>query len=256
MISEFRLVFLVDLHSRRRAELAAARGKRRRRRRRGQRRDRNDRQIISQRINAGDVIQDAGIYACNGSMTHTKKHLTGAKDDKICEAAENIVLRLKVSYPEMAAAINWIFYMHLALTSLCFQQNFGFITGIEAVLRLAFSENAANVTSGLGKHSLHIPFVSLLSCCQRIASIADRFGMDPGAMLDNQKIAQMLLGLLKIAEEFNVAVYITNQVVDDPGGDVFISGPKKPAGGHVLAHAATISLMFRKGNGGQRLQGV
>jgi len=36
-------------------------------------------------------------------------------------------------------------------------------------------------------------------------------------------------------------------VIADPGGGMFISDPKKPAGGHVLAHAATIRLMFRKG---------
>ena len=42
-------------------------------------------------------------------------------------------------------------------------------------------------------------------------------------------------------------------VIADPGGGVFISDPKKPAGGHVLAHAATIRLMFRKGKGEQRV---
>lgn len=68
-----------------------------------------------------------------------------------------------------------------------------------------------------------------------------------------QKLAQMLSRLIKIAEEFNVAVYMTNQVIADPGGGMFISDPKKPAGGHVLAHAATIRLMFRKGKGEQRV---
>nr|GMD46671.1 disrupted meiotic cDNA 1 [Ipomoea batatas] len=51
-----------------------------------------------------------------------------------------------------------------------------------------------------------------------------------------QKLAQMLSRLTKIAEEFNVAVYMTNPVIADPGGGVYISDPKKPAGGHVLAH--------------------
>ncbi|XP_023156195.1 meiotic recombination protein DMC1 homolog B [Zea mays] len=66
-----------------------------------------------------------------------------------------------------------------------------------------------------------------------------------------QKIAQMLSRLTKIAEEFNVAVYITNQVIADPGGGMFITDPKKPVGGHVLAHAAIIRLMLRKGKGKQ-----
>jgi meiotic recombination protein DMC1 len=42
-------------------------------------------------------------------------------------------------------------------------------------------------------------------------------------------------------------------VIADPGGGMFITDPKKPAGGHVLAHAATIRLMFRKGKGEQRV---
>ncbi|XP_074318365.1 meiotic recombination protein DMC1 homolog [Silene latifolia] len=68
-----------------------------------------------------------------------------------------------------------------------------------------------------------------------------------------QKLAQMLSRLIKIAEEFNVAVYLTNQVISDPAGGVFVTDPKKPAGGHVLAHASTIRLMFRKGKGEHRI---
>ncbi|KAL9273455.1 Meiotic recombination protein DMC1-like protein [Drosera capensis] len=34
---------------------------------------------------------------------------------------------------------------------------------------------------------------------------------------------------------------------------VFVTDPKKPAGGHVVAHAATVRLMFRKGKGEQRI---
>lgn len=45
----------------------------------------------------------------------------------------------------------------------------------------------------------------------------------------------------QIAEEFNVAVVLTNQVISDPaGGMTFVQDPKKPAGGHVLAHAGEI----------------
>ncbi|XP_048627960.1 meiotic recombination protein DMC1 homolog [Brassica napus] len=69
-----------------------------------------------------------------------------------------------------------------------------------------------------------------------------------------QKLAQTLSRIIKIAEEFNVSVYMTNQVIYDPGVELmFISDPKKPAGGHVLAHAVTISLSFRKGKGEQRV---
>lgn len=49
------------------------------------------------------------------------------------------------------------------------------------------------------------------------------------------------------------AILLLTTVVADPGGGVFVSDPKKPAGGHVLAHAATVRLMFRKGKGEQRI---
>lgn len=44
------------------------------------------------------------------------------------------------------------------------------------------------------------------------------------------------------------------QVVSDPsGGAVFVADPKKPVGGHVLAHASTHRLSVRKGKAEQRL---
>lgn len=40
----------------------------------------------------------------------------------------------------------------------------------------------------------------------------------------------------------------------DPSGGVFAGAdPKKPVGGHVLAHAVTHRLMVRKGKGDQRI---
>jgi len=62
---------------------------------------------------------------------------------------------------------------------------------------------------------------------------------------------------VQLSEEFNVAVLITNQVVSDPsGGAMFVADPKKPVGGHVLAHASTIRISLRKGKGEQRLMKV
>ena len=58
---------------------------------------------------------------------------------------------------------------------------------------------------------------------------------------------------MKISEEYNIAVIITNQVMSDPsGGMTFVQDPKKPIGGHVLAHASTVRLSLRKGKGEQR----
>ncbi len=40
----------------------------------------------------------------------------------------------------------------------------------------------------------------------------------------------------------------------DPGGGMtFMADPKKPIGGHVLAHASTTRLYFKKGKGEQRI---
>lgn len=62
-----------------------------------------------------------------------------------------------------------------------------------------------------------------------------------------QNLGQMLAKLMKLAEEFNVAVLYTNQVMSNPdGGMSFVSDPKKPVGGHVLAHASTTRLELKK----------
>jgi meiotic recombination protein DMC1 len=40
---------------------------------------------------------------------------------------------------------------------------------------------------------------------------------------------------------------------DPAGGMTFVADPKKAVGGHVVAHASTTRLMFRKGKGSQRV---
>ncbi|XP_035775112.1 DNA repair protein RAD51 homolog A-like [Anopheles albimanus] len=60
--------------------------------------------------------------------------------------------------------------------------------------------------------------------------------------------------LLRLADEFGVAVIITNQVVAQvDGAAVFNPDPKKPVGGHVLGHASTTRLYLRKGRGETRI---
>eukprot|EP01095_Lingulamoeba_sp_RSL-Kostka_P017816 TRINITY_DN9499_c0_g1_i1.p1 TRINITY_DN9499_c0_g1~~TRINITY_DN9499_c0_g1_i1.p1 ORF type:complete len:339 (+),score=127.71 TRINITY_DN9499_c0_g1_i1:42-1058(+) len=63
-------------------------------------------------------------------------------------------------------------------------------------------------------------------------------------------LAKFLRTLQRIADEFDVAVVITNQVVAQvDGGAMFVSDPKKPIGGHIMAHASTTRLSLRKGKG-------
>ncbi|XP_037133469.1 meiotic recombination protein DMC1/LIM15 homolog [Syngnathus acus] len=69
-----------------------------------------------------------------------------------------------------------------------------------------------------------------------------------------QKLALMLSRLQKISEEYNVAVFVTNQMTADPGaGMTFQADPKKPIGGHILAHASTTRLSLRKGRAEMRI---
>ena len=69
-----------------------------------------------------------------------------------------------------------------------------------------------------------------------------------------QVLGKTLSRLLKIGEQFNVAIFITNQVMSDPGGNTsFVADMKKPIGGNILAHASTTRLYLRKGKGDQRI---
>ncbi|KAK1309854.1 hypothetical protein QJS10_CPA08g00271 [Acorus calamus] len=243
--------------------------------------------LISQGINAGDIkkLQDAGIYTCNGLMMHTKKSLIGikglseAKVDKICEAAEKLVNFGYVTGSEMLLKRKSV--IKITTGSQALDDLLG--GGIET---LSITEAFGEFRSGKTQlaHTLCVSTQLPLSMRggngkvayidtegtfrpDRIVPIAERFGMDAGAVLDNiiyaraytyehqynlllglaakmseepfrllildsvialfrvdfsgrgelaerqQKLAQMLSRLIKIAEEFNVAVYMTNQDV-------------------------------------------
>lgn len=67
-------------------------------------------------------------------------------------------------------------------------------------------------------------------------------------------LAQFLRMLLRLADEFGVAVVVTNQVVATvDGGAMFQADPKKPIGGNIMAHASTTRLSLRKGRGETRI---
>jgi len=69
-----------------------------------------------------------------------------------------------------------------------------------------------------------------------------------------QKLGSCLSHLLRVAEAFNVAVVITNQVQATP--DTMYGDPNKPTGGHVMAHACTHRVFLRKGKQNTRLARV
>ena len=67
-------------------------------------------------------------------------------------------------------------------------------------------------------------------------------------------LAKFLRTLQRIADEFGVAVVITNQVVAQVDGAAMFAGDaKKPIGGHIIAHASTTRLSLRKGRAESRV---
>lgn len=66
-----------------------------------------------------------------------------------------------------------------------------------------------------------------------------------------QKLNEHIHDLLRMAELYNAAVYVTNQVMAKP--DVFFGDPTAPIGGHILAHASTYRIYLRKGKGEKRI---
>ncbi|EAN79781.1 DNA repair protein RAD51 [Trypanosoma equiperdum] len=68
-------------------------------------------------------------------------------------------------------------------------------------------------------------------------------------------LGKFLRSLRNLANEYNVAVVVTNQVVANVDGaaPTFQADSKKPIGGHIMAHASTTRLSLRKGRGEQRI---
>jgi DNA repair protein RadA len=73
-----------------------------------------------------------------------------------------------------------------------------------------------------------------------------------GALSERQqKLNRHIHALQKLADRHNIAIYVTNQVMDNPG--ILFGDPTTPIGGHVLAHAATYRMYFRKGKEEKRI---
>jgi len=66
-------------------------------------------------------------------------------------------------------------------------------------------------------------------------------------------LAKFLRQLMRLADEFGIAVVITNQVVASVDGAMFQADPKKPIGGNIMAHASTTRLKFRKSKENERM---
>ncbi|XP_074307212.1 uncharacterized protein LOC141642332 [Silene latifolia] len=187
--------------------------------------------LITHGINAGDVkkLQDAGIYTCNGLLMHTKKSLTGikglseAKVDKICEAVEKIVnygyitgsdalLKRKsvVRITTGSQALDELLAGGIETSAIT--ETFGEFRSGKTQLAHTLCVTTQLPTSMKGGNG-KVAYIDTEGTFRpdRIVPIAERFGMDPAAVLDNIIYARaytyehqhnLLLGLAaKMAEE-------------------------------------------------------
>jgi DNA repair protein RadA len=73
-----------------------------------------------------------------------------------------------------------------------------------------------------------------------------------GALNERQgKLNAHIHKLQRLSDSFLLAVYITNQVMDNPG--ILFGDPTQPVGGNVVAHAATTRLYVRKSKEEKRI---
>lgn len=66
-----------------------------------------------------------------------------------------------------------------------------------------------------------------------------------------QKLNKHLHDLQRLADIYNLAVYVTNQVMARP--DILFGDPTAPVGGHILGHQATFRVYLRKSKDTKRI---
>ncbi len=73
-----------------------------------------------------------------------------------------------------------------------------------------------------------------------------------GQLADRQqKMNRYLHNLMKLAEQHNLAVFVTNQVMANPA--VMFGDPTTAVGGNILGHASTYRMYLRRGKQGSRV---
>ncbi len=73
-----------------------------------------------------------------------------------------------------------------------------------------------------------------------------------GQLADRQqKLNRYLHDLMKLAEQHNLAVYVTNQVMANPAQ--MFGDPTTPIGGNIVGHASTYRIYLRRGKQGSRV---
>ncbi|KAF0762383.1 hypothetical protein AaE_003310 [Aphanomyces astaci] len=98
---------------------------------------------------------------------------------------------------------------------------------------------------------------------QRLVAIAERYGLDG----TSPSTHTFLRALTRMADEFGVAVVITNQMTANPDSGMFAKDPLQPIGGNIMAHASctrcflcgylnSVKLRLKKARGENRVMKV
>jgi len=73
-----------------------------------------------------------------------------------------------------------------------------------------------------------------------------------GQLADRQqKLNRYLHNLMRIAEQYNLAVFVTNQVMANPA--MMFGDPTTAVGGNIIGHASTYRIYLRRGKQGSRV---
>lgn len=73
-----------------------------------------------------------------------------------------------------------------------------------------------------------------------------------GTLADRQqKINKHMHVLMKLADRYNLVVYVTNQVMSKP--EMFFGDPTEAVGGHIVGHNSTYRVYLRRGKKGTRV---
>jgi DNA repair protein RadA len=73
-----------------------------------------------------------------------------------------------------------------------------------------------------------------------------------GQLADRQqRLNRYLHNLMRVAEQYNLAVYVTNQVMSDPAQ--LFGDPTKAVGGNIVGHASTFRMYLRRGKKDSRV---
>ena len=88
-----------------------------------------------------------------------------------------------------------------------------------------------------------------------VDSLTSRFRSDfmgRGTLANRQqKLNQHMHALQKWADMYNIPVYVTNQVMANPG--LLFGDPTTPIGGHIVGHQSTYRMYFRKSKDDKRI---